>query len=414
MTHHHFHRQHGVDTQFCCETAGISRRSFVAGLTAAMGVGLMPQVTFANAKSENDSRFVLIVLRGGMDGLNTVVPVGDKYYATARGDLALSADSVLAMDGMFGMNPALKPLYELYKNGEMAAVQASATPYRSRSHFDGQDLFENGTDDPLGLKDGWLNRTLSLLPTSDTPLGLSMGNNTPYVMRGNTTFLSLAPGAGLDSIDNDTIKRLQALYDMENNPAYGDGDLARALDQALTSSDLLATLGASKKQRQDKAKQLANMAGQALVKPDGPRLATMSMGGWDTHADQSPLLNENLSNLATVITELKKSLGGVWKKTTVVCVSEFGRMVYANGTDGTDHGTGGCMLLAGGALNGGRVYGAWSTLNPDALYDGRDLMPTTDVRSVIGEILYAQFGVKKYDLETKIFPGMVLNPHGVV
>ena len=414
MNNDHFYRTQTVDARFCCESAGISRRSFVSGLTTALGVGLAPQVAFANAKSTKDSRFVLIILRGGMDGLNTIVPVGDKHYATARQDMALSPDKVLALDSMFGLNPALKPLYNLYKNGEMAAVQATATPYRSRSHFDGQDLFENGTDNPLGMEDGWLNRVLSLLPKSDMPAGLSMGNNTPYVMRGKMTFMSLAPNAGLESIDDDTLKRLQALYDMENNPAYGDGDLARALDQALTSSDLLATLGASKKQRQDKAKQLADMAGQALARHDGPRLATLSMGGWDTHAEQAPLLNDNLSNLATVIVQLKKSLGKAWQKTTVVCVSEFGRTVHANGTEGTDHGTGGCMLLAGGALNGGQIYGKWPTLNPDSLLEGRDLSPTTDVRSVIAEILHAQFDMKKYDLETKIFPGVVITPHNLI
>lgn len=417
MTHTH---NTPLNDRFCCDVAPVSRRSFVAGLTASLGVGLMPTVSFANMGDGQDNRFVLIILRGGMDALNTIVPYADPHYAPARKHLALNrpnsgADSVLDLDGYFGLNPALKPLHSLYQQGEMAVVHACSTPYRSRSHFDGQDLFENGTDNPLGRDDGWLNRALALLSTdSKHPVGLSMGNTTPYVMRGDSHFLSLNPGAGLEHIGADTIKRLQALYEMPNTATYGNGDMAMALEQALASSDLLNSLGAGKKQREDSARQLAQMAGETLGREQGARLATLSLGGWDTHADQTPLLNDNLQTLATVITQLKRSLGKAWGKTTVVCVSEFGRMVYANGTDGTDHGTGGAMILAGGALNGGKIYGNWPTLNPKKLYEGRDITPTTDVRSVMAEILHRQFALSKNDLESKIFPGVILNPLNVV
>ena len=408
------HLNNPLHDRFCCETGVVSRRSFVAGLTASLGVGFMPSVAFSAMPNPLDNRFILIVLRGGMDALNTIVPYGDSYYASARKHLALQADSLLNLDGYFGLNPALKPLHTLYQNGEMAVVHAASTPYRSRSHFDGQDLFENGTDSPLGRDDGWLNRVLSLLPDKGVTNGLSMGATTPYVMRGDANFLSLAPGAGLESLEEDTIKRLQALYDIETTPTYGDGDISMAFEQALASSDLLNSLGAGKKQRQDRARQLAQMTGETLSMDDGPRLATLSMGGWDTHADQTPLLNDNLQTLSTVLMQMKRSLGKTWHKTTIVCVSEFGRMVYANGTEGTDHGTGGCMILAGGALNGGRVYGHWPTLNPNALFEGRDIMPTTDVRSVIAEILHRQFALKKLDLESKVFPGVTLDPLGIV
>lgn len=400
--------------RFCCETGTLSRRSFVAGLTASLGVGLMPSVAFASMASPLNNRFVLIVLRGGLDALNTIVPYGDSHYAQARKHLALNVDSLLDLDGYFGLNPALKPLHDLYRKGQMAVVHATSTPYRSRSHFDGQDLFENGTDSPLGRDDGWLNRALALLPPSKLTHGVSVGNTTPYVMRGDADFLSLAPGAGLEILQQDTIKRLQSMYNIDTTSTYGGGDISMAFEQALQSSDLLNSLGAGKKQRQDRARQLAQMTGETLSMTDGPRLATLSLGGWDTHADQTPLLNDNLQTLATVLLQIKHSLGKAWHKTTVVCVSEFGRMVYANGTDGTDHGTGGCMLLAGGALNGGRMYGTWPTLNPDALFEGRDIMPTTDVRSVLAEILHRQFSLKVNDLESKIFPGMTLNPLGVV
>ncbi len=408
---------------FCCESQsqipndfGASRRGFVKGLIAASTIALS-DISFADVPS--DSRFILIILRGGMDALNVVVPYADTYYMTARKELAYmrpndNNNSTFDLNGYFGLHPALQDVYPLYKQGDLAFVHATSTPYRKRSHFDGQDMFENGGNMALGgTDDGWLNRTLSLLNKGDT-YGVSMGRTTPYVMRGNMRFVSLNPGLDLHILNPDMIQRLQQLYTGDDTPVYGGGDVHTAFTQALNSSELLQLLGADKKQRTDRMKQLARMAGETLTMSDGPRIATMSMGGWDTHAEQHILLSENLKNLCEVILQLKFSLGGAWQKTTIACVSEFGRMVYMNGTDGTDHGTGGCAVLAGGALNGNKVYGTWPTLHPDALYEGRDIMPTSDVRCVLAEILHTQFGISKYDLETHIFPSMSYNAMGVV
>lgn len=408
---------------YCCEAQshrpndfGVSRRGFIQGLVASAGMGLS-DISFANVGT--DARFILIVLRGGMDGLNTVVPFADSYYAKSRKSLAYDRPndtdrSVLDLDGYFGLHPALRPLHGLYAKGEMAFVPATATPYRNRSHFDGQDMFENGSNMALGgPEDGWLNRTLRILGDGRV-YGLSMGKTTPYVMRGTGAFLSLNPELDLHGLTPDVMGRLQRLYAGDTHPLYGDGDLARALSQAMDSSDLLHVLGASKRRRQDRMKQLAEMAGKTLAMPDGPRIASMSIGGWDTHADQDGLLADNISGLAEVIRALKENLGKAWRHTTVACVSEFGRTVHINGTDGTDHGTAGCAILVGGALNGQKIYGKWPGLHPDALYEGRDVMPTSDVRSLLGEILYVRFGISIYDLETKIFPSLSYMPLGVV
>ena len=410
---------------FCCESQthipndfGVSRRGFVKGLIASAGMGLS-DISFASVST--DARFVLIVLRGGMDGLNVVVPYADPYYQKARKELAYTRPndtnkdlSTLDLDGYFGLHPALQKLYPLYTRGDLAFVHATATPYRKRSHFDGQDMFENGSNMALGgPEDGWLNRVLALVD-SDRIQGLSMGRTTPYVLQGDTKFLSLNPKLDLHILNQDIILRIQHLYDSTADVVYGNGDFSRAFEQALSSSDLLQALGADKKQRTNRIKQLAEMAGKTLAMAEGPRLATMSIGGWDTHADQSALLTENLQYLSDVILQLKTSLGKAWQHTTIACVSEFGRMVYANGTAGTDHGTGGCAVLAGGALNGQKVYTKWPTLNPDALYQGRDLMPTSDIRCVLAEILHTRFGIAKTQLETHIFPSMTYTQMGVI
>ncbi len=423
---------------FCCESqvrfpndVGVDRRGFIKGLMAAVAVGLS-DVSFADANT--DARFVLIVLRGGMDGLNVVVPYADKHYAVLRKQLAYlrpddddSQRSTLDLDGYFGLHPALKNVYPLYQQGDLAFVHATSTPYRQRSHFDGQDMFENGSNMTLGgPEDGWLNRTLALLGNGDTATknkgnkgnkgakGVSVGKTTPYVIRGDTPFLSLNPNSDLHVLNPDIVQRIQQLYTGTQHPVYGGGDFSMALSQALDSSDLLQALGADRKQRSAQVKQLAGMAGETLAMQDGPRIATMSIGGWDTHADQPALLAESLTNLSDVILRLKSSLGQAWHQTTIACVSEFGRMVHTNGTDGTDHGTGGCAVLAGGALNGTKVYGTWPTLNPDTLFEGRDVYPTSDVRCVLAEILHSRFAVSTYDLETKVFPSMTYTPMGVV
>jgi uncharacterized protein (DUF1501 family) len=394
----------------------LPRRRFLAGAGAlALAAGL-PSAVLANAPT--DKRFVLIILRGAMDGLNAVPPYGDRDYAALRGDIAIAkpgeTDGAIDLNGFFGLHPALADIAPWYKEGALLPVQAVASPYRDRSHFDGQDMLENGTLSPRNTESGWLNRTLTAMGAGDDRrIGLAVGQTIPLVLRGPTQVASWAP-TKMPEADASFLSLVQTVYqgDKRLSAALADGIRAtNAADQMLGTDkgEMQAAgnanpSGPNNPQRYAGQKMLADAAGKMLADPNGPRIAVFDAQGWDTHAGQKGRLAGALGGLSASLVALRQALGPAWKDTVVLMATEFGRTAHANGTGGTDHGTGTAALLAGGGVAGGKVIGTWPGLAEGKLYQGRDLMPTTDLRAVIKTVLREHLRVPQDRLEAAVFP----------
>lgn len=388
----------------------LTRRTLLAGAAGGLALSSLPShLVLANAPT--DKRLVLIILRGGMDGLSTVVPYGDRDYRDIRGDLALAApdraDGVLDLNGFFGLHPALTTLHDWYGHGDALAVHAVASPYRERSHFDGQDLLEAGNDRLGSSPDGWLNRALSLIGGSQR-LGLAVGQTVPLVLRGQTPVMSWAPSA-LPSADLSLLDRLADLYagDPLFSTALAEGRRANALAGA-AMGDTQRVDG-----QQEAYLQLADTAAGMLTTPDGPRIAVMDAPGWDTHIGQGTndgALSRSLTGLNDVLARLGDGLAPVWRDTAIMIVTEFGRTVHPNGSGGTDHGTATAAVLAGGAVNGGQVIADWPGLGTNRLYENRDLAPTTDIRSLFKAVLARHYGLPLDALDRVVFPNSAAAP----
>ncbi len=386
----------------------ISRRDLLKGMCStavlAMASTMYPGMVLANAFT--DKRLVVVILRGGMDGMAALAPYGDPNYEALRESLALSPETLLRVDPFFGLHPSLEPLAEMYKAGEMIAVPATATPYRERSHFDAQNVLELGSTKPNGLKDGWLNRLVGVINAQDD-LALAFGQGLPSMLRGSNAVNSWAP-SGLPDIDQDYMSLVRKVY--AHDPRFAK-NFDKALDIQVMGMD--AIQGNEKKMaRQSRSPQafvtMAKTAGEWMSRSDGPRIATLELGGWDTHVQQGTeggRMANNLSLFARGIDELKKELGPEWNKTVVVAITEFGRTARPNGTNGTDHGTAGTAFLMGGALKGGRIVHQWPGLNEADLYEGRDVRPTIDVRAIVKGILHEHYGVSASALANSIYPG---------
>lgn len=375
------------------------RRSFLGTLASAGGLALALGPG-ALAADDEAPRLVVVVLRGGLDGLSAVPPHGDPGYRTARRGLALpppgSEDGIVDLDGTFGLHPALAPLAPLYAEGQLLAVHAASVPYARRSHFDGQDVLENGTAAPFGAKTGWLNRALLHL---DQPPALAVGRTIPLLLRGDARVTSADPLRRPRA--DPWLERMQRLY-------VDDPQLGPALDEGLGFQALLqgASSGARPPRRSGRSltDTIEAMAG-VLCAPGGPRIAVLEAGGWDTHTGQQGTLSRQLDGLASGLVALRGALpAAAWRRTVVLVVTEFGRTVHPNGTGGTDHGVGGVALLAGGAVAGGRVIADWPGLSEPALLQGRDLRPTTDLRGVFKGVLHDHLQVPERALEATVFP----------
>ncbi len=350
-----------------------SRRDFLRmglGSGVALGLATLPGVSFA-ARASGDARLVVMILRGALDGLSLVPPFGDGDYAAARGPLAIGPPrepkGALDLDGFFGLHPALPQLYERWRARELIVVHATASPYRERSHFDGQNVLENGGDRPSGAASGWLNRALGALPSPRAD-GLALGQNVPLILRGPAPVGSWAPSL-LPEVEPELVTRLRDLYS-------NDAPLAARLDEASRIGALVDEGGAPSGVAQQKMaragngarlRAIAETAGRMLAAADGPRVAVMDAGGWDTHAGEGGAegqLAGRLRTLDEVLAALRGGLGDAWARSAVLVCTEFGRTVEVNGTRGTDHGTGAAALLVGGALAGGRVLADWPGLAP--------------------------------------------------
>ena len=363
-----------------------------------------------------DPRFLVVVLRGALDGLAAVAPVGDPEWQRLRGDKALmpsGASAALPLDSFFALNPAMPNLHRLYKSGAATIVHATATPYRERSHFDGQDVLESGLGSPGAADSGWLNRALASLQPAGRVTGggkdaFAIGPIAPLVVRGPAPVLSWTPRR-LPPASDDTLTRVLDLY------RHTDPMLARALEERLGLATIARAGGMDGQQpRAAGAGQVrayfaesAGMAAKFLARPDGPRIGALAFDGWDTHADEG-VMSGRLANLLAAldgaIAAIESEMKETWRDTVVAVITEFGRTAHINGTDGTDHGTATVALLAGGALKGGRVVGDWPGLKPANLHEGRDLKPTTDLRGVLKGVLKDHLRVDEAVLASKVFP----------
>ncbi|HET8698461.1 MAG TPA: DUF1501 domain-containing protein [Gammaproteobacteria bacterium] len=372
----------------------LSRAAQCAALAAAA-----PRLVLAD--HPGDARLVFVILRGALDGLAAAPPYGEPRYAALRGELALaspaSSGGALKLDGLFALHPSLKSLYSLYGAGELAVLHAVATPYRERSHFDGQAVLENGGTAAPALHDGWLNRSLGAFATGAREAAIAVADNVPLVLRGDRPVTSWAPSRLPDAPD-DTLERIMDLY--ANDPL-----LAARLGDALATKELAGDAGG---RPGGQLPALASAAARFLAAPNGPRIAVLEATGWDTHANQGAeqgQLAARLGGLDAGIAALQRDLGDAWQRTAVLVVTEFGRTVAVNGTRGTDHGTGTCAFLAGGAVRGGRVIADWPGLAERDLYQARDLRPTVDLRAVFKGVLRDHLGVTPAALDTQVFPG---------
>jgi uncharacterized protein (DUF1501 family) len=341
-----------------------------------------------------------------MDGLHAVPPYGDPDYKALRGSLALaddgSAESVLDLDGRFGLHPKLPELKSWYDHGELLVVHAIATPYRERSHFDGQDLLENGTARPHAGNSGWLNRAIGLMGGGDDRrLGLALGPEVPLALRGPTPVASWAPEK-LPAAAPDFLNLVQAMYAQQ--PAL-QAVLRQAIDadqmaqQAVGSSTGMADLRPG-----NAARILADSGGKLLAQPNGPRIAVLELQGWDTHTNQNGRMGQALTQMNDALAALKAALGPAWAKTVLLTATEFGRTARPNGSGGTDHGTATALFLGGGAVAGKRVIANWPGLELAQLYQNRDLAPTTDFRSVAKAVLRSHLGLPQDALDRVVFP----------
>jgi len=447
----------------------MKRRDFLQGGGLALGGAfLTSRLAFARTGA-NASRFVFIIMRGALDGLAAAPPYGDPDYASLRRELALkspgTSGGALPLNGLFGLHPSLAFLHDSYTARELVVFHAIASPYRDRSHFDGQDVLENGGSQPHAVQTGWLNRALASVQTGHVKeLGVALGQNFPLVMRGPASVTSWSPSK-LAALDDDTLERISDLY--AGDPllasrladalaadaiakAPADGAMAAAavtampeaaatMPRAATMPEAAATMnGASVSTADANAPQAAapsemaqpsgdmhtnpsliqrgkpmrytevvRAAASFLRREDGPQVAVFDTTGWDTHANEGNAEGQLAGRLAALdagLRTLKQELGPTWSDTAVLLATEFGRTAATNGTRGTDHGTATAAFLLGGAVQGGRVFADWPGLSSRVLYQGRDLKPTADLRSVLKGVLSEHLLVPTSALESSVFP----------
>ncbi len=385
----------------------------MAGALAAGGALLVSRISFARTAQSGKSRFVVVILRGALDGLAAVPPYGDRDYAGLRRVLAIhppgSAGGALALNGLFGLHPSLGFLQESFASRELIVFHAIATPYRERSHFDGQDVLEGGYVRPHAEQTGWLNRALASVPApgADQESGVALGQNVPLVLRGPAAVTSWSPSK-LAALDDDTLQRITDLY-------AGEPLLAKRLADALAADAVAGATrddqGTQEAVRADKPAgrytELIHATAEFLRREDGPQVAVFDTTGWDTHANEGGAAGQLAGRLAALdggLRTLKEQLGDVWNNTAVLLVTEFGRTAAVNGTRGTDHGTAAAAFLIGGAVQGGRVIADWPGLSARSLYQGRDLKPTLDLRSVLKGLMEEHLHVPTRALESSVFP----------
>ena len=399
------------------ELYALTRRQLLLASGVLFAWAYLPKAALAEGR---DPRLLVIILRGALDGLSAVAPVGDPNWVQLRGDSALTTDGAnpaLRLDGFFALNAAMPNFHRLYTAGQATILHATATPYRDRSHFDGQDVLESGFPKPGNVESGWLNRALTALAPADrvsdqNQSAVAVGATTPLVVRGPAQVLSWTPPT-LPAASDDTLMRLLDLY------RHSDPALAHALEERI---GIAAVVGAEPTRTSKGASrgrggveavraffaQSAGAAAKFLARPNGPRIGAISFEGWDTHANEGShdgRLAALLGALDGAVAAIQAEMATAWRETVVAVITEFGRTAQLNGSAGTDHGTATVALLAGGAVRGGRVISDWPGLKTAQLHHGRDLRPTTDLRAVLKGLLKDHLRIPDDVLATHVFPG---------
>jgi uncharacterized protein (DUF1501 family) len=421
-----------------------SRRQLLA-YAASLGVSVSFVGRAAYADSDRDlakRKLVVVICRGGMDGLSVSPPVGDPNYASLRGRIAIAPfgqpGGALKLDDTFGLHPALASVHRLALAGQARIVPAVATPDRARSHFEAQDVLESGGTVAYGAASGWLNRTLQALAPARKIEALAVSGAMPLILRGPVQAGSWSPG-GLEGHDQRLPRILADLYanDPLLGPALASGlqtqDMAKAAaSMAQTQSNVLtdfgsppsgqaaaampappaaAASGAQPRQNPEAARQIGETVAKFMLEPNGPQIIAISIDNFDTHANQGAaqgLLAQRLTYLDNVLGGLSGGLGAEWNNTVVVAATEFGRTARVNGTGGTDHGTASTALVLGGALKRTGIVGDWPTLQQAKLFENRDTAPTLDMRALFKGVLAEHLGIERKALDTQIFPDSAL------
>lgn len=391
----------------------INRRFFLTAAATTAAIGMVPRLAFA--KAATDRRFVFIIQRGAADGLGTLAPVGDPAFTAARGILAQDFANAPRLDGMFALHPALGRIAGLYQAKQALFLHATASPYRDRSHFDGQNVLETGSAGAYQVKDGWLNRLLAALPAEEAK-AIAVAVTVPLALRGQRDVASYAPSALPDADDN-LLQRVAMLYegDRQLHALWSEAMATRALtaDMAPNGAAMAARGGAGGGAGLARAAAATGaLTAKLLSAPGGARIAMIETGGWDTHAQQRARLAGQLGGLDAMVGAIRDGLGPLWDQTIVLVATEFGRTVALNGTGGTDHGTAAAAMLFGGRVQGGRVMADWPGLAPNALYEGRDLRPTMPLDGFIGGAVASNFGLDPQRLMPVIFPGTATRAMG--
>ena len=422
----------------------LTRRS---ALLSAAGFGLsitfLGQRAFAASETQGAKRkLIVIICRGAMDGLSVAPPVGDPEYAVLRGDIAIPGfgerGGALKLDDTFGLHPKLAAVHRMVLAGEARIAPAIATADRARSHFEAQDVLESGVTKVYGTSSGWLNRALETMGATRSISALSVGAQTPLILRGKIQAGSWSPG-GPDLNDVRLPQILADLYASDRllGPALASGletqamgkiAQAAAREPSIPSPDggttMTMTMPAAPapnqaQQQQEQARLLATTLAKFMVADNGPSIAALSLDGFDTHFRQGSSegqLAQRLSYLDAVLDGLSKGLGTTWQETVVIVATEFGRTARRNGTGGTDHGTASTALLLGGAIKRGGIIGDWPTLGPGKLFENRDTAPTVDMRSLFKGVLAQHLAVDRRALDALVFPdsAMVRSLDGLI
>jgi uncharacterized protein (DUF1501 family) len=367
----------------------LTRRIFLGAGGGAMAALAMPRMAFARANT--DRRFVFIIQRGAADGLSILGPTGDPQHAAIRGDFDKDLDNGTKLDSFFTLHPALAETAKLYASKHALFVHAVASPYRDRSHFDGQNVLETGGSVAYQLPDGWLNRLLPLLPPAESS-ALALSDTVPMALRGPNRVSSYAP-SNLRGPSDDLLQRVSGMYDSDQqlHALWSEAVATRISTADVESSGQNGTA-------------IGSVAAKLLSGPSGARIAMIETNGWDTHSAQRARLAAQLKNLDGIVSSLKAGLGADWSNTLVIAATEFGRTVRPNGTAGTDHGEASVAMLLGGAVAGGKVIADWPGLGESALYEGRDLKPTTPLDALIAGAISQHYALEPGRVMTTLFP----------
>jgi uncharacterized protein (DUF1501 family) len=365
----------------------MERRNFLKGTLGTLYMMATPNMAFPDTKI-TEKRLLIVLLRGGMDGLASIPPIGDKNLSKIRKDVLVNGADDL--DGFFGINPSLKFLGSEYHQGRAAFVHATSFPYTGRSHFDGQNIMETGGEQAYALTSGWVGRAMNAAGYSSLSVSLPI----PIILRGNELNSNYFP--------TNFRKVNPAVYNDVQQMWKEDPQLSGLIEPMMARE--IDLFGAGR----GKTRELVSFAAKEMHKPNGPRVGLLEFEGFDTHALQGNEQGhhaEILAELDGVLEAFKRQMGDLYENTVVVTVTEFGRTASENGTQGTDHGYGSAIFLAGGLVKGKQVVSDWPGLSTKNLYEGRDLLMTIDARDVYAEVIKTVFDLNDEDISRDVFIG---------